>query len=420
MRIHVSASQGEKQGGKWFVMYFRASLAEHGHLSGTMQAGCTRKKERQSMSEREDHLGLRKEDVEKSKSEEGLGTAGLLRLMSDDPAVGDALALSKDGKIIDQRLSIMAMPEDSEEEIRYWEHYEKGLHKEVHEEGLEKWSSFVPLSASSDKERRYPLIFCLHGAHNPIQMTESYGIIQVAAREECIVLAPENENWESIRRLLEIAKNTFPVDWSRVYLMGYSFGGFSASRLGLAHPEIFAGIGMGGMLFANDVAAHDLDGQWYEAYHLTEDMVEKTRNIGIAISLVMGEHEMLGLLPIRHEPGGEAKDGVIPLKPEEKMVSYNNLRRAAGCDEAVFPLPEEQKNDIERMTGIRFEADAERVYNDRRYLYGYNRRPDGDCLFETVAIEGMVHWPSSMFGEILWEHLSKFSRDPKTGRLVQR
>ncbi|MGI6056833.1 MAG: alpha/beta hydrolase-fold protein [Bilifractor sp.] len=372
------------------------------------------------MSEKADHLGLRKEDVDKRNEDENQGIAGLLRLMSDDPEIGDALARSEDGEIMDHRLSLMAMPEVSEQEMRYWASYEKGLHKEVHGEGLEKWASFVPLSAASDRERRYPLIFCLHGAHNPIQMTESYGIIQVAAREECIVIAPENENWESIRRLLDVAKEEYPVDWRRVYLMGYSFGGFSASRLGLAHPEIFAGIGMGGMLFANDVAAHELDGQWYEAYSLTEEMVEKARRLGIAISLVMGEHEMLGLLPIRREPGGEAKDGVIPLKPEEKMTSFNNFRMVSGCDPAVFPQPGEEKNDIERMTGIRFEKCSERTYYGRRYLFGFNERPDGgDCTFQTVAIEGMVHWPSSMFGEILWEHLSKFARDPESGKLIR-
>lgn len=368
--------------------------------------------------EEKDHLGLRVEDVQNSNEKED-GVANLLRMMSDDPAVGDALAESKDGRIIERRLSIMAMPEDSPEEIRFWENFEKGLHKEIHDAGLEKWSSFVPMAARKEPERKFPLIFCLHGAHNPIQMTECYGIIQVAAREECIVICPENENWSSIDRLLAIAKENYPVDWSRVYACGYSFGGFSSSRIGLAHPEIFAGIGMGGMLFANKVKGHDLDGQWYEEYILTDAMVEKARKLELPICLLMGEHEMLGLLPVTRMPSEETRNGVIPLKSDEKMVSFNNFRRVAGCTPAIFPAPEDMQNDVERMTGIRFEETTEVFYNDRRYLAGFSKKPDGECLFVTVAIEGMVHWPSSMFGEIIWKHLRKYARNTETGELIR-
>lgn len=80
--------------------------------------------------------------------------------------------------------------------------------------------------AEYNPERRFSLIFCLHGAHNPIQLTESYGIMQMAAREECIVIALENENLENILSLLDCAKVHFPVDESRIYSIGYSFGGF--------------------------------------------------------------------------------------------------------------------------------------------------------------------------------------------------
>ncbi|MGN0273271.1 MAG: hypothetical protein ACI4DT_00600 [Chordicoccus sp.] len=370
------------------------------------------------MAEERDHLGLTGEEVKENQQEEG-GIASLLRLMADDPAVGDALAKSADGRIIAERLSIMAMPESSEKEISYWEKYEKGLHKEVHDEGLEKWSSFVPLSARENPDRKYPLILCLHGAHNPIQMTESYGVIQVAAREECVVIAPENENQASVDRILKLARDSFPIDWSRVYAIGYSFGGFSASRLGFAHPELFAGIGMGGMLFANDVKGHDLDGQWYEEYHLTREMIEKAHELELPMSLILGEHEMLGLLPIQREPGGDAKGGVIPLEPSEKEQSFNNMRRAAGCSPAAFVTDGECRNDMEKMTGIRFEDVAEKEFNGRRYLYGRSLNDRNECLLETVAVEGMVHWPSSMFGEIVWNHLKKFARDTETGRLIR-
>lgn len=59
---------------------------------------------------------------------------------------------------------------------------------------------------------KLPLIFYLHGTHNPIQLTESYGIVQVPVREECVVITPEDENWESMEELLQYDKWHYPVD----------------------------------------------------------------------------------------------------------------------------------------------------------------------------------------------------------------
>ena len=217
-------------------------------------------------------MGLTEEDIRHR--EEGPGIGGLLAAMGDSDADAEAIAASEDGRLIAERMAVMAFPEDSKASKDFWAHYEKGLRKEVHGEGLDKWASFIPLAAEKEPDRKFPLIFCLHGAHNPIQLTESYGVMQVAAREEAIVIAPENENWESIEKLLAYAKAHYPVDESRIYSIGYSFGGFMSSRNVLAHPEIFAGVGMGGMLFAGHAPGHDLDGQWYEEYTLTGEMAE--------------------------------------------------------------------------------------------------------------------------------------------------
>lgn len=147
-----------------------------------------------------DHLGLTAEEVRSREDESG--TAKLLDLMSDGEIDAEELAASEEGRIINERLALMEMPEDGEEGRRYWRHFGKGLNKIVYGEGLEKWAVYVPTAAGTDPSKRFPLIFLCHGAHNPIQLTESYGIIQVAAREELIVIAAENENWESIEEMV--------------------------------------------------------------------------------------------------------------------------------------------------------------------------------------------------------------------------
>lgn len=360
-------------------------------------------------------MGLTEEDIRHR--DEGPGIAGLLQAMGDSAADPQAIAQSEDGRLIEERMSVMGMGEDSLEGREYWAHYEKGLRKEVHGEGLNKWSSFVPLAAQREPDRKFPLIFCLHGAHNPIQLTESYGVMQVAAREECIVIAPENENWENIEKLLAYAKSHFPVDESRVYSIGYSFGGFMSSRNVLAHPELFAGVGMGGMLFAGKAPAHDLDGQWYEEYELTEEILEKAEKLGVPALLFMGENEMLRLLPLWKNPEGEVRDGVIPLQSEDKQQAFNNFRRAGQCGPTTFLKEGEDSEEVAGRIGAKFERTEIREYHGRQYFIGDSVKPDGECLFRTVACEKMVHWPTVMFAELVWEHIGKFARDPKTGEL---
>ena len=358
-------------------------------------------------------LGLTEEDVKRERKD----ISGLLASMGDCDADPAAIAASWDGKVIAQRMEVMGVPEDSQASRDYWAKYEKGLRKKVHGAGLSKWSSFVPLAAEREADRKFPLIFCLHGAHNPIQLTESYGVMQVAAREECVVIAPENENWESIEELLQYAKKHYPVDESRVYLMGYSFGGFMSSRNALAHPEVFAGVAMGGMLFSGEVRGHQLDGRPYPAYALTEEMLQKAERLGMPALLFMGENEMLRLLPLWKEPTPDIRDGVIPLESKDKQKSFNNFRRVGGCGPATFLKEGEPGEEVAERIGARFERTEIREYMGRRYFMGDSVNPQGECLFRTVAAEGMVHWPTPAFAELAWEHLSKLARNPETGEL---
>lgn len=365
----------------------------------------------------ETKMGLSEEDVRRR--DEGPGMAGLFGAMGDSAADPVAIANSEDGRLIGERMSVMSRPENSQECRDYWAGYEKGLRKEVHGEGLDKWASYIPLAAEVEPERKFPLIFCLHGAHNPIHLTESYGIVQVAAREECIVIAPENENWSNIERLLGYAKEHFPVDESRVYSIGYSFGGFMSGRNVLAHPELFAGVGMGGMLFAGKAPAHDLDGQWYEEYELTEEMLAKASTLGVPAALFMGENEMLRLLPLWKNPETEVRDGVIPLQSEDKRQAFNNWRRAGRCKPTEFLSEGEHGEEVSEHIGAKFERTEVREYHGRKYFIGDSVGENGECLFRAIACEKMVHWPTVMFAELVWEQIGKYARNTETGELIR-
>jgi pimeloyl-ACP methyl ester carboxylesterase len=102
-----------------------------------------------------------------------------------------------------------------------------------------------------DPQSEYGLIFTLHGANVKAErQADAY-----KPKSWAFVVAPTNRrpygfDWQDWGRLdalevLEIVKNTFPVDGDRVYLTGHSMGGHGVWHVGLAHPDLFAAMAPG-------------------------------------------------------------------------------------------------------------------------------------------------------------------------------
>ena len=121
----------------------------------------------------------------------------------------------------------------------------------------------VQLPPEYDPYRRYPMIVTLHGAGMQPEMQidwwagpqESngqrvgqagrYGYIVVAphwaqtAQREYAYSAPEHR---AVLSSVRDACRKFSVDTDRVYLSGFSMGGEAAWDIGLAHPDLWAGV----------------------------------------------------------------------------------------------------------------------------------------------------------------------------------
>ena len=102
------------------------------------------------------------------------------------------------------------------------------------------WNSFVPVSAFApeNKERKYPTVVVLHGGFNPISIIDGWGFVQEAARREWIVIVPALELDDLVDEVLEQARKLYPVDESRIYATGFSYGGYMSGTLGNKRPEV--------------------------------------------------------------------------------------------------------------------------------------------------------------------------------------
>jgi len=338
----------------------------------------------------------------------------------------DAFLKSKDAVALQQIEFFMGNREDSKEVLEFWEAYGKGLIKRVYgdpERRETQWTLFIPKAAlGGNTHRKFPVIFCLHGAHNPIALTQSYGVMQLAAREEAFVIAPENERLDSLMELLSSVEQQYPVDTSRVYCIGYSFGAFMTSQNALSNPAMFAGIGMGGMIFAGKVGQHEMAGVKYPAFEATETLVANAEEKRMPMLLFLGENEMLNLVPIWKTQDYFREDGVIDLSAEAKMNAFNVFRRIGGCNPARFTnqvnSPYDHENAVTKIIGAEFEKSEVREYNDRKYYIGDSVNNENMCLFRTVVCERMMHWTTEKFAELVWEQIGKYARDVKTGQLI--
>ncbi len=121
---------------------------------------------------------------------------------------------------------------------------------------------FVQLPRDYNPYRRYPMVVTLHGAGNTAEQQVNWWAgdwarrdrTGQAARAGYIVLAPEwsGEHQEKygysdrehglVLGCYRDACRRFAVDTDRVFLSGHSMGGDAAWDIGLAHPDLWAGV----------------------------------------------------------------------------------------------------------------------------------------------------------------------------------
>lgn len=355
---------------------------------------------------------------------------GLIKAMSVEAFDAEAYAQSESfaGIIRNQEVMKFMNDEGGQEARDYW--LAKGLIKELHDAQTQptKWASYIPVSSKNDPDRRYPLVFVMHGSNNPILLAESYGYANIAAREELILIIPEDETPENVDKLFKYAFENYPVDPAQVYMVGYSLGGYMTLRHALRWPERFAAVGSGGMLFANGHAIPaEQGGKLWPGEDITPDMVLRAAEFGIPACVCMGEDEILGLIPVtRDEPvdkriNADAKPGErIDLSSKNKIRSINNLRIANGCkavDETdVRKAVEAASDTVTQKLGFPFDRTEVITRENRAHYVGDSIDAEGRCRLRLIGLEHSPHWPSQALCELTWEFISRFRLDPKTGK----
>ncbi|MFN2187886.1 MAG: alpha/beta hydrolase-fold protein [Candidatus Promineifilaceae bacterium] len=113
----------------------------------------------------------------------------------------------------------------------------------------------IPSEYGQDKGKKWPLILFLHGAGergDDMKILREFGPAKEAEKKPdfpfiCVSpQCPDDELWfgfiGDLKTLIDRISASFEVDMERVYLTGFSMGGFGAWAMALIYPEMFAAL----------------------------------------------------------------------------------------------------------------------------------------------------------------------------------
>jgi predicted peptidase len=197
----------------------------------------------------------------------------------------------------------------------------------------------IRLPQEYDERDQWPLVVFLHGSgdrgHDPSMMHDC-GILR--RRLYSIIVAPQclpSISWEpdAIAALIQCVSHRYRVDRDRVYLVGYSMGGYGTWATAAAHPEIFAAIvpiaGGGNPALAKSLATIPI---W--AFHGKNDKtvpIDQTNRMVEAIRAAGGQPNVTILTNEGHgicENVWERDDlwQWLFQKSRSRIIPINNLR----------------------------------------------------------------------------------------------
>ena len=334
--------------------------------------------------------------------------------LADDPRLRDHLSGAYGARLIGHLLPWLTYGKDTgnPELTAYWAR--QGIRKELHvcrEDPDQTWVSYVP-DYAAQMGCPCPVWFINHAKGRDLLDVEGWGFVQMVAEKQIIVLTVEDGNSaENIRETLRKAAAEYPVDLSRVYLVGHSFSGSCSGRIVIGEPERYAGLCM--------------LGSQYSGLDSTPEEKERAQVYRMPRIDVHGTAEKI--LPFNRDSG-------IPASPKVvENVTPTDMGKEACWKEQTFwrtinhcrTFSMEATEDIQHISadiaeqkiGTLLDHTGLRVLGGVPHYIGDVKDENGRAMIRHVAVEGAPHYPSAYCAELAWEFLHSFSRDMKTGEL---
>jgi len=278
-----------------------------------------------------------------------------------------------------------------------------GLTKEKHymEEGKEESVYYTYTPADVQEGEKVPLVVVNHGHGSPAASCEAYGWCEKAGVERLMLLIPEEVSVESLHTMLADVKAAYPVDTTRVYMVGNSMGGMITRQYAGTYPEEIAAIGPVSNSF---VFIPETDG---DAAKLTEMMMPTI--------FVAGATDAHNVLPV----------GAASTPISGTIENWNDLLRVHEVEGYDMTKEESDKlvlstlNIAEHYAGVRLPEDVtiHEYVNCRAFQYDFTNSR-GVTTLSLVIGENHPHFMHSQDVDLMWDFMKQFGRNQETSELM--
>jgi len=286
--------------------------------------------------------------------------------------------------------------------------------KTKYDQYLQTWYDFIPQDVLDGTAAKgsVPLILAPHGTgDDPLMFVDESGLLEVAGREKVAVIAPFEEELiivheggravigvpvsegilvKALPRLIDHILKKFPaLDPSRVYAAGYSLGGGATLRAIYGGKEkIAAAVPMAGM--------HD-----DLVYSSTPEEDARLREIGMPVMILTSTFD-LGF----NQQEGRLADNT--LRQLRDFARVNRIQLANVGDFSANPIIgySADRMDVTTLAG-----------EWRSFLWSF-KNDGGIPILSVSCTENLTHALYPNYGEIAWNFMKHFARDPKTGKLL--
>ena len=283
-----------------------------------------------------------------------------------------------------------------------------GIKKEMHDASDPdlKWASYTPLPALEDgNETKYPVVFDFVGGERLIFSAEGHGFVHNAYKYGYIAVLPANPvsnqstaitPGEQVVRILDaLEEQGYPIDRSRVYVVGMSAGGVATAYAGLEEPDVIAAVAM-----QSSLAVLNSEPSGNFPFATPADSYTEAMDYGLPMLAMAGDNDF----------------GMLPITEQTTVDGLNKWLQVNSCPTEATLVTDSTDPAVQ---AIGVEGDStwtETIDGVVHYGTEWNDA-DGVKKVEIICVTNLSHWPSGTFPDIAWEFLSRFSRDAD-GKLV--
>lgn len=290
------------------------------------------------------------------------------------------------------------------EVVRFWEGH--GVRKEMfrarEEHGLHRYSVHTPIDLDSGKA--YPLIYYCHGGMQDPFQAECCGLSLLIPRERFIAVYANNGGFsnetavEDFKKITDALKERgCPVDWSRVYVAGFSSGSDAAESIATQWPELVAAVSP---CPGSNAMYNSLCRQTREAY-------EKCLPTRVPVLFIGGTADFGDRYPF---PDAECVENFNIWAAEiAKVRDY----RPATFEESRR-LAERSGDPAKRAVGLDFQRTWSQRFEGRDWYFGDFYGAEGASVVRFIIGKDVPHVVTGCHAGLMWEFFRHWSKDPET------